>query len=79
MTNLERALADIGNQIYAASGMYEDLEHQEKTSGNGHHRRQELALRAQILLFLSWRDPQEKDALNPSHPVKEALRREPEY
>lgn len=76
MTNLEKALADISNEVYAASGMIEQLEHEGKISGNGHHKRQELALRAQILLFISWHDQQEKDALSATHPVKDALRRE---
>lgn len=76
LSDLEIALADIGNQVYAASRRIEQLEHEGKVDGNGHHKRQELALRAQILIYLSWKDEQEKDALSPTHPVKEALRRE---
>jgi hypothetical protein len=73
LTNLEKALADIGNSVYAATSSAEDLENTGEISGNGHHLRQEMVLRVQILLYNAWMDQEEKDQLSPTHPVKTTL------
>lgn len=70
---LEQALSNIGNVVYQAVRSFENLENQEKLHGNGHHLRQEMALRAQMLLYEHWADQDEKSHLDPTHPAKEAV------
>lgn len=74
LSGLELALANVSNEVYQATWDVEQHEYSGNLTGNGHHLRQEMALRAQILLYNAWRDQAEKDELSPSHPVKEALR-----
>lgn len=71
LSKLELALAEISNQVYLATSMIEDLESQQDLIGNGHHLRQELALRAQVLVFNHWKNEAEKEALSSTHPVKQ--------
>lgn len=70
LSDLEIALADVSNQVYAASSAIERLEREGKVEGNGHHHRQALAQQAQRLVYLRWKNEAEKDALSPTHPAK---------
>lgn len=51
---LDKAVADIGNVIYANSGLFEDLENSGHIRANGHHLRQQLAEYAQKLVREAW-------------------------
>ncbi len=68
---LEQALAAIGTAVYQATGLAEDLEHSGKIQGNGHHLRQQMALKVQTLLYDAWGNDNEKMLLSPTHPVKD--------
>lgn len=60
---LEQAVADMGNTIYASSGLFEDLENAGHIRANGHHLRQQLAEYAQKLLRDAWAKPDDTPSL----------------
>ncbi len=60
---LDQAVADIGNTIYASSGLFEDLENAGHIHVNGHHLRQQLAEYAQKLLHDAWVKPDDTPSL----------------
>ena len=57
---LEAASAEIGNRVYAATGLIEQLEFRKakdggkRIRGNGHHIRQEIAAFAVKLIKYQW-------------------------
>lgn len=58
--SLARALTDIGNTVYDACALYEQLEYTDQVFGNGHHMRQYAAKAAMHILFKQWRNDAEK-------------------
>ncbi len=63
MNNLERALADVGNEYMPHRARLNEWSTKVDLVGNGHHMRQDLAVRAQILVYLSWPNKQKKKNL----------------
>lgn len=55
LMDLETAKSVLGNNVYEAAGLIEELELSGKVAGNGHHFRQEVAAFAQDLLERSWK------------------------
>ena len=53
--DLAAANAEIESTIYAASGLFEDLEHKGLVRGNGHHIRQRVAAFAAGLMAERWK------------------------
>jgi hypothetical protein len=54
-TTLEAAEAQLSNDVYAASGLLEDLENAGLVMGNGHHLRQAVAAFAVAKLRERWK------------------------
>jgi len=48
------AITEIGNAIYKAAFLFEQLEGKRKVHGNGHHLQQEVANFAQNLMNENW-------------------------
>ena len=72
---LDRAISEIGNAVYAACGMYEELEFAGSVVGNGHHMRQYAAEAAMKILFKQWKDEEEKKVFAENNPsYRELLR-----
>lgn len=51
---LEKAIAEITNEIYEATALFEFLEHKGKIFGNGHHMRQKVSKFAEDLMRERW-------------------------
>lgn len=53
--SLEEAKTQLGNEIYKAAALIEQLEYAGRVDGNGHHMRQKVAEFAKDLLGERWR------------------------
>lgn len=78
LEGLELALANLEDEVYSATWEVDNLERSGSISTDSHQLRQEMALRAQILLYNSWQSQEEKDQLPTTHPVKVAIATEAE-
>jgi len=52
--DLGAAKAEVANAVYAATGIFEDLEALGKVRGNGHHMRQHISTAAEDLMAERW-------------------------